>query len=155
MDKRRMEREIHRANTSFNIFRVKSARIEDQICLLFATGYRSLDIQILSCGCFLAVEILLRPGSTTFENTQKKFFDVKRLTLQVRESLEELQSKVDKSRLALIGVLIEFEKERLSLQSATTCSATGVQRIIESCHCKCPVCAASFGPNDVKPCISD
>ena len=65
MDKRRMEREIHRANTSFNFFDMKSARIEDQVCLLFATGYRSFDIQILSCGCFLAVEILLGPGSET------------------------------------------------------------------------------------------
>ncbi|KAK1581748.1 hypothetical protein Q3G72_008688 [Acer saccharum] len=30
MDKRRMERETHRANTSFNFFHMKSARIEDQ-----------------------------------------------------------------------------------------------------------------------------
>ncbi|KAK0600642.1 hypothetical protein LWI29_017014 [Acer saccharum] len=62
--------------------------------------------------CFLAVEILLGPGSATSENTQKKFLDVKRLSLQVRESLEELQSKVDKSRLAIMGVFIELEKER-------------------------------------------
>ncbi|GMI96450.1 REDUCED DORMANCY 4, histone mono-ubiquitination 1 [Hibiscus trionum] len=26
-----------------------------------------------------------------------------------------------------------------------------VQKITESCHRKCPVCAASFGANDVKP----
>ena len=51
--------------------------------------------------------------SATLENTQKKLLDVKRLSHQVRESLEELQSKVDKSRLALMGVLIELEKERM------------------------------------------
>ncbi|KAK1584676.1 hypothetical protein Q3G72_035147 [Acer saccharum] len=33
MDKRRMERETHRANTSFNFFHMKSARIEDQVML--------------------------------------------------------------------------------------------------------------------------
>ena len=71
---------------------MKSARIEDRVCLLFATGYKSLDIRILTCGCFLAVEILLGPGSATLENTQKEIFrcekiissskgDVRRITI--------------------------------------------------------------------------
>ncbi|KAK3221463.1 hypothetical protein Dsin_008488 [Dipteronia sinensis] len=80
--------------------------------------------------------------SATLKNTQKKLLDMKTLSLQIRESLEELQSKVDKSGLALMGVLIELEKERLSFK---------VLPPTESCHRKCPVCAASFGPNDVKP----
>ncbi|KAK2650704.1 hypothetical protein Ddye_018193 [Dipteronia dyeriana] len=193
MDKRRMEREIHRANTSFNFFDMKSARIEDQL------KFCSDQVQKLAED--------RSHDSATLENTQKKLLDVKRLSLQVRESLEELQSKVDKSRLALMGVLIELEKERfekkrmeeeldiarrkvLRLQAQKEGSSVVdelrqelreyreivkcgiclnrpkevvitkcfhlfcnpcVQRITESRHRKCPVCAASFGPNDVKP----
>ncbi|KAK0577045.1 hypothetical protein LWI29_027117 [Acer saccharum] len=33
MDKRRMERETHQANTSLNFFHMKSARIKDQVML--------------------------------------------------------------------------------------------------------------------------
>ncbi|KAK3195140.1 hypothetical protein Dsin_026450 [Dipteronia sinensis] len=193
MDKRRMEREIHRANTSFNFFDMKSARIEDQL------KFCSDQVQKLAED--------RSHDSATLENTRKKLLDVKRLSLQVRESLEELQSKVDKSRLALMGVLIELEKERfdkkrmeeeldiarrkvLRLQAQKEGSSVVdelrqelreyreivkcgicldrpkevvitkcyhlfcnpcVQRITESRHRKCPVCAASFGPNDVKP----
>ncbi|KAI9182601.1 hypothetical protein LWI28_027086 [Acer negundo] len=193
MDKRRMEREIHRANTSFNFFDMKSARIEDQL------KFCSDQVQKLAED--------RSHDSATLENTQKKLLDVKRLSLQVRESLEELQSNLDKSRLALMGVLIELEKERfdkkrmeeeldiarrkvLRLQAQKEGSSVVdelrqelreyreivkcsicldrpkevvitkcyhlfcnpcVQRITESRHRKCPVCAASFGPNDVKP----
>ncbi|KAL5862273.1 hypothetical protein ACOSQ3_003554 [Xanthoceras sorbifolium] len=193
MDKRRMEREIQRANASFNFFDMKCARIEDQL------KFCSDQVQKLAEDRFR--------DSITLENTQKKLLDVKRSSLQVRESLEELQSRVDKSRLALMELLIELERGRfdkkrieeeldivrrkvLRLQAQTEGSSVVdelrqelreyreilkcsicldrpkevvitkcyhlfcnpcVQRITESRHRKCPVCAASFGPNDVKP----
>ncbi|KAL5794940.1 hypothetical protein ACOSP7_003534 [Xanthoceras sorbifolium] len=193
MDKRRMEREIQRANASFNFFDMKCARIEDQL------KFCSDQVQKLAEDRFR--------DSITLENTQKKLLDVKRSSLQVRESLEELQSRVDKSRLALMELLIELERARfdkkrieeeldivrrkvLRLQAQTEGSSVVdelrqelreyreilkcsicldrpkevvitkcyhlfcnpcVQRITESRHRKCPVCAASFGPNDVKP----
>lgn len=51
-------------------------------------------------------------NAVTLENTQKKLLDVRRSSVQVRESLEGSQSKVDKSRLALMELQIEIDKER-------------------------------------------
>lgn len=48
----------------------------------------------------------------TLANFQKRLLDVTRLSQQARESLEESQSKVDKSRVSLGELQIELEKER-------------------------------------------
>ncbi|KAJ0112961.1 hypothetical protein Patl1_00150 [Pistacia atlantica] len=188
MEKRTMEREIQRANASFNFYDMKAARIEDQIRF---RNLRKTDFKI----------------QVTLENTQKKLLDVRRSSVQVRESLEESQLKVDDNRLALMKQQIELERERYSkkrieeelevarrkvlrLQAPTEGSSIVkelreelreyreilkcsvclerpkevvitkcyhlfcnpcVQRVTESRHRKCPMCAASFGPNDVKP----
>lgn len=51
-------------------------------------------------------------GSVALENTQKKLLDVRRSSQQTRESLEESQSKAEKSRVVLVELQIELERER-------------------------------------------
>lgn len=51
-------------------------------------------------------------ASMTMETTQKRFSDVKRLSRQSRDSLEESQTKVEESRMALLEQQIGLEKER-------------------------------------------
>ena len=51
-------------------------------------------------------------SSVALENTQKKLLDVRRSSQQARESLEESQSKVEKSRVVLVELQIELERER-------------------------------------------
>lgn len=50
--------------------------------------------------------------SASLEIAEKKLSDVKTSSVQARESLVELQVKVEKSRFALMESLIELEKER-------------------------------------------
>lgn len=49
---------------------------------------------------------------STLESSQKRLIDVKKSSQQQREALEELQSKVDKSRVDLADQQIDLEKER-------------------------------------------
>lgn len=51
-------------------------------------------------------------NSLALENTQKRLLDVRKSSQQLRETLEELQSKIDKSRVDLAQLQIELEKER-------------------------------------------
>ncbi|KAA8550078.1 hypothetical protein F0562_001762 [Nyssa sinensis] len=193
MEKHTMVREIQQANTSVDFYDMKAARIEDQLKVC------SDQVQKLTEDRF--------QSSATLENSQKRFLDVRKSSLQLRESLEESQSKVGKSRVGLVELQIELEKERFEkkrteedlevvkrnasrLRSQIEGSSVVeklqqelreyreilkcsicldrskevvitkcyhlfcnpcVQRIIESRHRKCPVCASSFGANDVKP----
>uniref|UniRef100_A0A5B7BUQ2 E3 ubiquitin protein ligase n=1 Tax=Davidia involucrata TaxID=16924 RepID=A0A5B7BUQ2_DAVIN len=193
MDKQTMERAIQQANTSVDFYDMKAARIEDQLKI-----------------CSDQVQKLAEDGfqsSATLENSQKRLSDVRKSSLQLKESLEESQSKVDKSRVGLVQLQIELEKERFEkkrieeelevvrrkasrLRSQIEGSSMVeklqqelreygeilkcsicldrpkevvitkcyhlfcnpcVQRIIETRHRKCPVCATSFGANDVRP----
>ncbi|XP_057998195.1 E3 ubiquitin-protein ligase BRE1-like 1 isoform X3 [Hevea brasiliensis] len=186
MDKRTMEREIQQANISLDFYNVKAARIEDQVHKLKEEKFQN---------------------SSTLENTQKRLVDVRKSSNQARESLEDSQSKVGRSRAALLELQIELERERFDkrrieeelevarrkvsrLRAQTEGSSIVeklqqelkeyreivkcsiclerpkevvitkcyhlfcnpcVQRIMGSRHRKCPACATSFGPNDVKP----
>jgi E3 ubiquitin-protein ligase BRE1 len=142
----------------------------------------------------------------TLESTEKKLLDVRKSSLQLKESLEGSQSKVEQGRVALAELQIGLESERFDkkrleeelevarrkvshLRTQMEGSMVGklqqelreyreilkcsicldrrkevvltkcyhlfcnacVQRILGSRHRKCPVCAASFGANDVKP----
>ncbi|KAF2303528.1 hypothetical protein GH714_018996 [Hevea brasiliensis] len=51
-------------------------------------------------------------NSSTLENTQKRLVDVRKSSNQARESLEDSQSKVGRSRAALLELQIELERER-------------------------------------------
>ncbi|GAV90855.1 zf-C3HC4_3 domain-containing protein [Cephalotus follicularis] len=193
MDKHTLEMEIQQANTSLNFYDIKAARIEDQL------RFCSDQVQKLAEDRF--------QNSVNLENTQKRLLEVRKSSDQARESLEELQSKIDNIRLVHLELQTELERERFdkkrieeelevvrrkisSLRAQTEGSSVVeklqlelreyreilkcnicrdrpkevvitkcyhlfcnpcVQRICESRHRKCPVCAASFGPNDVKP----
>lgn len=51
-------------------------------------------------------------SSNALDNAQKRLSDVRRLSHQIRESLEELQFKVDKSRGTMGELQVELERER-------------------------------------------
>ncbi|KAJ9128778.1 hypothetical protein P3X46_034484 [Hevea brasiliensis] len=193
MDKRTMEREIQQANISLDFYNVKAARIEDQLKICFDQVHKLKEEKF--------------QNSSTLENTQKRLVDVRKSSNQARESLEDSQSKVGRSRAALLELQIELERERFDkrrieeelevarrkvsrLRAQTEGSSIVeklqqelkeyreivkcsiclerpkevvitkcyhlfcnpcVQRIMGSRHRKCPACATSFGPNDVKP----
>lgn len=48
----------------------------------------------------------------SLENLQKRLLDVTQSSNQVRESLEDSQSKIEKNRAVLVELQIEFEEER-------------------------------------------
>lgn len=48
----------------------------------------------------------------TLENIQKRLLDIKLASQQTRESLDQSQSKVEKSRTTQAELQIELEKER-------------------------------------------
>lgn len=51
-------------------------------------------------------------SSAAFESTQKRMLGVRRESQQLRESLEESQSKVEKCRVGVAELHVELEKER-------------------------------------------
>lgn len=55
-------------------------------------------------------------NSGALENTQKRLLDVRRSSQQAQESLEESQSKVERSRGALLELQIELERERYNFR---------------------------------------
>ncbi|KAA3471488.1 E3 ubiquitin-protein ligase BRE1-like 1 isoform X1 [Gossypium australe] len=193
LEKHNMEKEIQQASTSLDFYNMKAARIEDQL------RFCSDQVQKLGEERF--------QKSVSLENTQKRLSDMKRSSHQAKESLEDSQFKIEKSRAALVEFQIEIERERFKkkrieeelevvrrkvvhLRAKTEgnsmierlqqelreyreilkCSICldrpkevvitkcyhlfcnpCVHKITESRHRKCPVCAASFGANDVKP----
>ncbi|XP_007052228.2 PREDICTED: E3 ubiquitin-protein ligase BRE1-like 1 [Theobroma cacao] len=193
LEKHTMEKEIQQASASLDFYEMKAARIEDQL------RFFSDQAQKLAEERF--------QNSVSLENTQKRLSEVRISSHQARESLEDSQSRIEKSRVALTELQIEIERERfnkkrleeelgvvkrkvLRLRAETEGSSIVerlqqelreykeilkcsicldrpkevvitrcyhlfcnpcVQKITESRHRKCPVCAASFGANDVKP----
>ncbi|XP_042959417.1 E3 ubiquitin-protein ligase BRE1-like 1 isoform X2 [Carya illinoinensis] len=97
MEKRTMEREVQQANASLCFFDMKASRIEDQLKICSEQIQKLVDDKL--------------HGSFTLESTQKKLLDVRRSFQQAQESLEESQSKVEKSRVALVELQIELERE--------------------------------------------
>ncbi|KAK6285436.1 hypothetical protein POUND7_011615 [Theobroma cacao] len=199
LEKHTMEKEIQQASASLDFYEMKAARIEDQACMTYFLRFFSDQAQKLAEERF--------QNSVSLENTQKRLSEVRISSHQARESLEDSQSRIEKSRVALTELQIEIERERfnkkrleeelgvvkrkvLRLRAETEGSSIVerlqqelreykeilkcsicldrpkevvitrcyhlfcnpcVQKITESRHRKCPVCAASFGANDVKP----
>lgn len=193
MDKQNVEREIHQTNALIDFYEMKAAKIEDQLKLCSDQVQKLSEDRIQS--------------SVSLEVTQKRLLDVRKSSQQLRDSLEESQTKLNKSRAGLAGRQIELEKERFEkkrveeeleiarrkasrlrsqldgssfveklqqelkeYKEILKCSICFdrpkevvitkcyhlfcnicVQKIIDSRHRKCPICAASFGANDVKP----
>ncbi|CAN1845191.1 E3 ubiquitin-protein ligase BRE1-like 1 [Linum perenne] len=192
-DKLFLQREIQQAKVSLDFFKVKTAKIEDQL--------KSSSDQVQK----LAAD--RSQNSVTFENVQKRLQDARKSYNQGRELLDGSQSKVEASRMTLAELQIDVEKERFEkrrkeeeleiarrklsylkaelegssileklrqelreYREIVKCSVCHdrpkevvitkcyhlfcnpcVQRIMETRQRKCPVCAASFGQNDVKP----
>ncbi|TYI69715.1 hypothetical protein E1A91_D08G172600v1 [Gossypium mustelinum] len=194
LEKHTMEKEIQQSSASLNFYEMKAAKIEDQL------RFWSDQVQKL--------EEEKSQKSVWLENTQKLLSDVRKSSHQARESLEESQSKIEKSQVALADLRIELEKERFSkkrieeelevarrkvsrlqteMEGSSTverlqqelreykeilkcsicldrpkevvitkcyhlfCNPCVQKNITESRQRKCPVCAACFGANDVKP----
>ncbi|TYJ36290.1 hypothetical protein E1A91_A05G297400v1 [Gossypium mustelinum] len=193
LEKHNMEKEIQQASTSLDFYNMKAARIEDQL------RFCSDQVQKLGEERF--------QKSVSLENTQKRLSVMRRSSHQAKESLEDSQFKIERSRAALLELQIEIERERFKkkrieeelevarrkvvlLQAKTEgnsmierlqeelreyreilkCSICldrpkevvitkcyhlfcnpCVHKVTENRHRKCPVCAASFGANDVKP----
>ncbi|KAM3238484.1 E3 ubiquitin-protein ligase BRE1-like 1 [Capsicum annuum] len=98
------ERAVEDANTMVNSYETKAAKIDDQLR-----------------GCSDLVQKLAEDraqNSLALENTQKRLLDVRKSSQQLRETLEELQSKIDKSRVDLAQLQIELEKERFERKRA-------------------------------------
>ncbi|KAF8026375.1 hypothetical protein BT93_F2996 [Corymbia citriodora subsp. variegata] len=97
-EKQTLAREIQLANASVDFLNMKVVRVEDQLNI-----------------CTEKVQKLAEDrsqGSNALDNTQKRLSDVRRLSHQIRESLEELQFKVDKSRGTAGELQAELERER-------------------------------------------
>ncbi|KAK5812682.1 E3 ubiquitin-protein ligase BRE1-like 1 isoform X2 [Gossypium arboreum] len=194
LEQHTMEKEIQQSSASLNFYEMKAAKIEDQL------RFWSDQVQKL--------EEEKTQKSVWLESTQKLLSDVRKSSHQARESLEESQSKIEKSQVALADLQIELEKERFSkkrieeelevarrkvsrlqteMEGSSTverlqqelreykeilkcgicldrpkevvitkcyhlfCNPCVQKNITESRQRKCPVCAASFGANDVKP----
>lgn len=137
MEKRTLEREIQQANSSLNFYDMKAARIDEQVFLSFIISMKQLRQLIFIMWLILALQLNIcseqvqrlaeekLQSSGSLENTQKRLLDVRRLSQQARESLEESQSKVDRSRVAHLELQLELEKERYkhihSLQYVLLC----------------------------------
>ncbi|PPD72302.1 hypothetical protein GOBAR_DD30803 [Gossypium barbadense] len=100
LEKHTMEKEIQQSSASLNFYEMKAAKIEDQL------RFWSDQVQKL--------EEEKSQKSVWLENTQKLLSDVRKSSHQARESLEESQSKIEKSQVALADLRIELEKERFS-----------------------------------------
>ncbi|PSS24116.1 E3 ubiquitin-protein ligase BRE1-like [Actinidia chinensis var. chinensis] len=98
MENDSMQKAIQRTRESVDFYDMKAARIEEQFKMC------SDQVQKLAEDRFQSL--------ATLENTQKKLLDVRKSSLQLRESLERSQSKVEKSRVGLAGLQIDLEKER-------------------------------------------
>lgn len=193
MEKHTLEKSIHRANTSADFSKMKSARIDHQVKMC------SDQLQRLS-------EDRSR-NLVNFSSTEKRLSELRKSSQPLMDSLSKSQSKVEESRLAFAELEMELEKERFGkkrleeeveiirrkashlqtelegssviqklqqelkeYRDIVKCSIClerpkevvitkcyhlfcnpCVQRIIKSRHRKCPVCAANFGANDIKP----
>ncbi|KAK8339483.1 hypothetical protein V6Z12_A08G037100 [Gossypium hirsutum] len=98
LEKHNMEKEIQQASTSLDFYNMKAARIEDQL------RFCSDQVQKLGEERF--------QKSVSLENTQKRLSDMRRSSHQVKESLEDSQFKIERSRAALLELQIEIERER-------------------------------------------
>ncbi|KAE8720887.1 E3 ubiquitin-protein ligase BRE1-like 1 [Hibiscus syriacus] len=100
LEKHAMEKEIQQASASLDFYNMKAARIDDQL------RFCSDQVQKLGEERF--------QKSVLLENTQKRLSDVRKSSHQARESLEDSQLKIEKSRAALVELQIDIEGERFN-----------------------------------------
>ncbi|KAJ9563155.1 hypothetical protein OSB04_008315 [Centaurea solstitialis] len=98
LDVQTVERKIQQGNSLLNFYETKAERIEEQM--------KSCSDQVQKLS-----ETRVQK-TAALENTQRRLQDVRRTSQQLTESLEESQSKVDRSRVSLTELQIELERER-------------------------------------------
>ncbi|XP_042504874.1 E3 ubiquitin-protein ligase BRE1-like 1 isoform X2 [Macadamia integrifolia] len=98
MEKQTMRNRFLQANDSLHLYDLKSMRIEDQLKIY------SEQVQKLTED--------RRHSSAALESTQKRLTDVRKESQLLRSSLEESQSKVERSRVSVAELQVELEKER-------------------------------------------
>lgn len=98
MEKQNIERAIQQANTSVDFQNLKVARFEDQLKLCSDHVQRLAENRVKL--------------TVSLENNQKKVIDIRKSAEQLRETIEDSQSKVDRHRVDLAEVQIETERER-------------------------------------------
>ncbi|KAH9618916.1 hypothetical protein KSS87_006568 [Heliosperma pusillum] len=192
MEKQVLQKKIGLANDFRDVLEMKATQIDDQVTICAGQIHRLSADRCQN-------KILL-------ENIQRKMSEARNSSQQGKESLDELQLKVNNSRLDFSRWRIELERERFEkrryeeeleavkrkvnrLRAQKECSVLGklslelqeykdilkcsvcldrpkevvitkcchlvcnpcVQKVLNSGHRKCPLCATSFRPNDVKP----
>ncbi|KAL6495363.1 ubiquitin-like modifier hub1 [Orobanche gracilis] len=100
MEKRMLEKTIQRTKQTVDFCNFKAARVEDQL-KAYSDHLQRLNEDKLH-------------NTASGENTQRRLSDVRRSSQQVICTLEEAQSKADKSREYLAQLQIELEKERFA-----------------------------------------
>lgn len=98
LDKQTIERKIHQGNTLISFCGTKAERIEDQV--------KSCSDQVQKLS-----ETRVQK-TAALENSQRRLQDIRRASQQLTDSLDESQSKVERSRANLMDLQIELEKER-------------------------------------------
>ncbi|CAI9101302.1 OLC1v1038595C1 [Oldenlandia corymbosa var. corymbosa] len=98
LEKQTIERTIQQANASVEFHNIKAAKFEDQLRLCSDQVQRLAENRV--------------KNTVSLENNQKKIVDLRKSAQQLRESVDESQSKVDRNRVSLAEMQIETERER-------------------------------------------
>ncbi|WOG95523.1 hypothetical protein DCAR_0414846 [Daucus carota subsp. sativus] len=157
MEKQTMYRTFQQASSLVDFFETKTSRIEDQARMCSDQVQRLAEDRVQK--------------SVSLENTQRRLSDANKSS-QLEEEVEVARRKVLRLRSEIEGspVVQRLQQELKEYKDILKCSiclerpkevvitkcyhlfcGPCVQKIAEGRHRKCPVCAASFGANDVKP----
>ncbi|KAJ4827632.1 hypothetical protein Tsubulata_008249 [Turnera subulata] len=98
MEKQTTEKEIKQAKFSVNFYGTSAARIDEQLKVCSDQVHKLVEDKTHK--------------SVALENTHKRMLDVTRSSNQVRESLEDSLSRVERSRATLLELQIELDRER-------------------------------------------
>lgn len=121
-----MYREVQQANLFIDSNNLKLARLEDQASyFLQKENYIGLSRNLLAHGSII-ISLQLRiwseqvrklmqeqwQDSVALENAQSRLLDVQKECQHLRQSLDGVQPKLQRSRLDVSELLVEVEKER-------------------------------------------
>ncbi|RAL38752.1 hypothetical protein DM860_013433 [Cuscuta australis] len=99
-----LEKTIQETNALCSFYELKTAKIDDQLRGCSEQAQRLAEDRV--------------QNRAALESAQTRLIDVRKASQQQREALEELQSKVDKSRIHLSDLQIDLEKERFERKRA-------------------------------------
>ncbi|KAJ7950849.1 E3 ubiquitin protein ligase [Quillaja saponaria] len=154
MDKRTTEREIQQANVSLNFYDVKACRIEDQLKFSSDLFQKLAEVGLAR----MELQTELERERFTKKRIEEELEVARRKALCLRAQIEgssvvqKLQQELGEYReIVKCSICHERAKEVVITKCYHLFCNPCVQKINERRHRKCPRCASSFGPNDVKP----